>query len=59
MSSEEMKSARTPEQEPPMETLQTPGYRPRPKWQLVLAWVLLALTVVGTALYYFWIVYPY
>ena len=28
------------------------GYRPRPKWQIVAAWIGLAVMVVGVALYY-------
>lgn len=34
-------------------------YVPRPRWQIVLAWILLILMVVGVAGYYYWIVYKY
>lgn len=37
---------------------ETPSYVPRPKWQLVLAWVLLILMLVGVAGYYYWIAFP-
>ncbi len=36
-----------------------PKYVPRPKWQLALAWVLLAIMVVGVCLYYYGIAFPY
>lgn len=34
-------------------------YVPRPKWQLVLAWVFLILIVLGTLFYYYWIAHKY
>ncbi len=29
------------------------GYTPRPKWQIIAAWIGLAIVVTGVALYYF------
>ncbi|HIR65257.1 MAG TPA: hypothetical protein IAB92_08660 [Candidatus Faecousia faecigallinarum] len=34
-------------------------YVPRPRWQIVLAWILLILMVVGVAGYYYWIAHRY
>lgn len=34
-------------------------YVPRPRWQIVLAWVFLVLIVLGTLLYYYWIAHKY
>lgn len=34
-------------------------YKPRPKWQIALAWFLLILMIIGTASYYYWIMYRY
>ena len=36
-----------------------PLYIPRPKWQIVLAWVALIVFLIGVALYYFQIAYKY
>ena len=33
-------------------------YTERPKSQRILAWALLGLTVLGIALYYYWIIVP-
>ena len=33
------------------EEVQTPQYRPRPRWQLALAWVGIAIMVVSFLLY--------
>ena len=35
------------------EILQESGYKVRPKWQVVAAWVGLAIVTVGIALYYY------
>lgn len=40
-----------PEQEPIL--TESAGYTPRPKWQIIAAWVGLAIVVAGVALYYF------
>lgn len=34
-------------------------YTPRPKWQIVLAWIALAIFIVGVVLYYINIIMPY
>lgn len=47
----------TPEQLPQEQPAER--YVPRPKWQLILAWILLALMVVAVAGYYYWIAYRY
>ncbi|MBE6944534.1 MAG: hypothetical protein E7459_00410 [Ruminococcaceae bacterium] len=47
----------TPGQMPPEQPEKR--YVPRPKWQLVLAWILLILMVIGVAGYYYWIAYRY
>lgn len=49
--------AETPEQMPQEQPKER--YVPRPKWQLVLAWILLVLMVIGVAGYYYWIAYRY
>ena len=36
-----------------------PHYTPRPRWQIILAWALLAATVLAVAAYYYWIAYRY
>lgn len=41
------------------ELRETESYKPRPKWQVALAWVLLALMVLGTVSYYYWIAHVY
>ena len=41
-----------PETETPEEENQQPVYRPRPKWQIVLAWIGLGIMFVSIALYY-------
>ncbi len=35
-----------------LEETQQPAYTPRPKWQIVMAWVGLAIMAVAIALYY-------
>lgn len=47
-----------PSQQEPQEQPEHP-YTPRPKWQIILAWVLFGIMVVGILLYYYWIAYPY
>ena len=42
----------TPETELFEEENQQPVYRPRPKWQLVAAWIGIAIMVVSIILYY-------
>lgn len=34
-------------------------YTPRPKWQIVLAWIALVIFVAGVVLYYVNIITPY
>ena len=34
-------------------------YVPRPKWQVALAWIGLAIMVIGIALYYYYIATKY
>ncbi|MCI6729862.1 MAG: hypothetical protein SOY32_04710 [Candidatus Faecousia sp.] len=46
-----------PQEEPVIE--EKPHYVPRPRWQLVLAWILLILMVIGVAGYYYWIAHRY
>ncbi len=51
-------------QEQPEEEVTTPEeqrehYVPRPKWQIVFAWVLVAIMLVAVISYYYWIVHPY
>lgn len=46
-----------PREEPVIE--EKPHYVPRPRWQLVLAWILLILMVIGVAGYYYWIAHRY
>ncbi len=43
----------TNEQEEIFETQEKTGYTPRPKWQIVAAWVGVAIMVVAVALYYY------
>ena len=45
----------------PMEDPQEPPtpYVPRPKWQIIGAWVLLGAVILGVILYYYWIAYRY
>ena len=45
----------------PMEGPQEPPvpYTPRPRWQIIGAWVLLAAVILGVILYYYWIAYRY
>ena len=42
----------TPENETPEEENQKPVYHPRPKWQIVCAWIGLGIMAVSIALYY-------
>lgn len=35
------------------------GYKPRPKWQIAIAWVLLVLVIIGVAGWYYWIAFPF
>ena len=42
----------TPETELPVEDNQKPVYRPRPWWQLALAWVGAAIMILCVILYY-------
>lgn len=46
-------------QAPEDEARQQPGYVPRPKWQLAIAWILVVLMVIGVAGYYYWIAHRY
>ena len=47
-------------QAPELPPLQEPEhYTPRPKWQIALAWALLAIVVLGVVLYYFQIAHRY
>lgn len=54
----EKKEFTTPEMEvdkldlTPEEMVQ-PYYQPRPKWQIVAAWIGLAIVIVGLVLYYY------
>ena len=41
-----------PEMETPEEENQQPVYRPRPKWQIALAWVGVGIMLVSIILYY-------
>ena len=41
----------TPEEETPAEE-KRPAYVPRPKWQIVLAWIGIGIMVVSILLYY-------
>lgn len=64
MNNEEEKNTPMPEEElsAPNETPQDPPaqrYVPRPKWQIIMAWVLVAVMVVAVISYYFWIAYRY
>lgn len=34
-------------------------YTPRPRWQIILAWVALAIFIIGVILYYINIITPY
>ena len=43
--------------EGPME--QPTPYVPRPRWQIVGAWILLLVMILGIALYYYWIAHRY
>ena len=36
-----------------------PHYVPRPKWQIVGAWILLAVFLLGVSFWYYWIMYKY
>lgn len=36
-----------------------PRYVPRPRWQIVMAWVLLAIVILAVISYYHWIANPY
>lgn len=36
-----------------------PHYVPRPKWQIVGAWILLAIFLLGVFFWYYWIMYKY
>ena len=38
---------------------EAPSYVPRPRWQIVLAWIALAIFIVGVVLYYYNIMTPY
>ena len=42
----------TPETEVLEEENQQPAYRPRPKWQIILAWVGVAIMVASVIMYY-------
>ena len=35
-----------------LEQEEKPAYKPRPKWQIVMAWIGLAIMAVSIALYY-------
>lgn len=51
-----------PEEELPEETVPDEPrevYKPRPWWQIALAWVMLVLVVLGVISYYYWIMYRY
>ena len=39
-------------EEIPEEENQQPAYRPRPKWQLVCAWIGVAIMIISVILYY-------
>lgn len=41
-----------PETDIPEEENQQPAYCPRPKWQIVCAWIGVAIMLVSIALYY-------
>ena len=43
----------TSEVEEILETEEKTGYKPRPKWQIIAAWVGVAIMVVSVALYYY------
>lgn len=36
-----------------------PQYVPRPRWQILIAWILVILMVIGVAGYYYWIAHKY
>ncbi len=64
MEHEEMPNVPNPQEQTlsPEETPQEQPrerYVPRPKWQLILAWILLGLMVVAVAGYYYWIANPF
>ena len=47
-------------QEPELPPLQEKEhYTPRPKWQVYMAWVLLAIVLIGVILYYMQIAHRY
>ncbi len=53
----EEKNSLSPEQ--PEEVSGEPRYTPRPKWQIILAWVALVVFLVCVAFYYYNIMYKY
>ena len=36
---------------------ETKGYKPRPKWQLVYAWILIAILLAGIGCTIYWLVF--
>lgn len=61
MEENEIKTAEQAEQPKPEELVRedTKHYTPRPRWQIVLAWVALAIFIVGVIVYYINIFTPY